>query len=204
MYRHIIWDFDGTLFDTYPVMAGVFKELLESEGMIESVETIEKQWRISASHALSYYQDKYKIDDAFIADYKRKKLAAEMEQSKPFAEIEALCKYIASTGRKNYLLTHRGESSIELLRKYDLERYFSQCITSKEGFARKPSPAAIHHLMSEHQIEKTEAIMIGDRDLDLISGKNAGISACYFTNESEGNEHCDYIIHDFKQLYSII
>ncbi|MDW2886482.1 hypothetical protein [Exiguobacterium artemiae] len=32
MYRHVIWDFDGTLFDTYPVMATVLQEMLRGQG----------------------------------------------------------------------------------------------------------------------------------------------------------------------------
>ena len=31
-YRHIIWDFDGTLFDTYPVMARAFTETMNEAG----------------------------------------------------------------------------------------------------------------------------------------------------------------------------
>gem|GEM_PF-3872585 len=32
MYQHIMWDFDGTLFDIYPVMADSFRVTLEKKG----------------------------------------------------------------------------------------------------------------------------------------------------------------------------
>ncbi|GIO25031.1 HAD-IA family hydrolase [Oceanobacillus sp. J11TS1] len=204
MYRHIIWDFDGTLFDTYPVMAKVFRELLKEQGIEEPVEEILKQMKVSASFALSYYEKKYQIDNEFVTKYKKRKKEAEFELSKPFEGIEEICKYIHSTNRQNYLLTHRGESSIELLKLFGLYDYFSDFITSKQGFERKPSPDAINYLINKYNMIHSEAIMIGDRDLDLLSGKNAGISACYFTDGQEKNSNSDYIINNFQQLCSIV
>lgn len=204
MYKHIIWDFDGTLFDTYPVMAKVFKELLQKQGIEEPLEQIVSQLRVSASSALKYYEIKYQIDIEFITKYKTQKKEAEIELSRPFEGIEEVCKYIHTTNRKNYLLTHRGESSIELLKKYDLYDYFSEFITSKQGFERKPSPDAINYLINKYNMILSESIMIGDRDLDLLSGKNAGISACYFTEGNDENNYADYTIKKFSQLYSIV
>lgn len=43
MFKHVIWDFDGTLFDTYPVMAKIFKDLLEKENIEEPIDEIVKK-----------------------------------------------------------------------------------------------------------------------------------------------------------------
>jgi HAD superfamily hydrolase (TIGR01549 family) len=204
MYKHFIWDFDGTLFNTYPVMANVFRETLKEQEIDEPLEDIVRQMKVSASSALKYYEKKYQIDNEFITKYQKRKKEAELELSKPFDGIEEICKYIHSTNRKNYLLTHRGDSSIELLKTYGLYGYFSDFITSKQGFERKPSPDAINYLIKKYNMIPSEAIMIGDRDLDLLSGKNAGISACFFTEEDENNNNADYIINNFQQLYSIV
>ncbi|NRD79885.1 HAD-IA family hydrolase [Bacillus sp. BRMEA1] len=204
MYNHIIWDFDGTLFDTYPVMAKIFKEALKEKEIEEPLEEIVKQMKVSASSALRYYEKKYHIDNDFITKYKKRKKEAELELSRPYEGIKEICTYIHSTNRKNYLLTHRGESSIQLLKKYDLYDFFSDFITSKQGFERKPSPNAINYLINKYNMIHSESIMIGDRDLDLLSGKNAGISACYFTEGNDKNNYADYTINSFEQLYSIV
>lgn len=68
---------------------------------------------------------------------------------------------------------------------YGLYGYFSDFITSQQGFERKPSPDAINYLINKYDMIHSETIMIGDRDLDLLAAKNAGISACYFTDENE-------------------
>ncbi len=204
MYKHIIWDFDGTLFDTYPVMAKIFKELLKREGIDEPLSEIVKQMRVSMSSALKYYENKYQIEKDFITKYQLQRKEMELELSKPFEGIVEICKHIHSTNRKNYLYTHRGESSIKLLEIYGLYGYFSDFITSQQGFERKPSPDAINYLINKYDMIHSETIMIGDWDLDLLAAKNAGISACYFTDENEKNDNSDYKINNFKQLCSIV
>ncbi|QAA32475.1 HAD-IA family hydrolase [Clostridium manihotivorum] len=204
MYKHIIWDFDGTLFDTYTVMATTFKETLEAHGFEAPIEEILKYMKVSMSTAAQYYSQKFGIDDDFLSEYSRRRKDAEEENCKPYAGIEEVCRYIHSSGKNNYLYTHRGESSIRFLKKYGLYDYFTDFITKGSGFERKPSPEAIEYLIKKHNILKHEAIMIGDRELDILSGKNAGIYGCYFNEAGINIEVADHIVSDFSQLYSII
>lgn len=204
MYKHIIWDFDGTLFDTYPVMAKVFKNELEQEGIEEPIDKILGYMKVSISHTIKHYKKLYDIDDDFIERYTQHRRIREMELCKPFDGIEEICRYISTTDRKNYLYTHRGESALEFLKKYHIYEYFTDFITSQNGFLRKPSPEAINYLIDEYDIIQNEAIMIGDRDLDILSAKNAGIHTCFLTDTDETDSIADYTINDVQQLYSII
>ncbi|MDX8342626.1 HAD-IA family hydrolase [Rossellomorea sp. YZS02] len=204
MYKHIIWDFDGTLFDTYPVMAGTFKETLKQDGIDEPLEEIMKHMKVSMTYAFNHYGEKYGIGTEFITAYDSRRKEVEFDLSKPFEGMMELCKYIHETGRRNYLYTHRGESSMRMLEDFGMIGYFSDFITSEHGFERKPSPDAIHHLIRTHGIDQSEAIMIGDRDLDLQAGKNAGISSCYFADELVANTHADYVVTSVEELYKII
>ncbi|KFN01731.1 phosphoglycolate phosphatase, haloacid dehalogenase-like family [Bacillus clarus] len=49
---NILWDFDGTLFDTYPVYTTIFSEILGDA--VDKKEIYEKL-KISYSHAIHYY-----------------------------------------------------------------------------------------------------------------------------------------------------
>jgi FMN phosphatase YigB (HAD superfamily) len=51
---------------------------------------------------------------------------------------------------------------------------------------------------------RDEAIMIGDRELDVLSARNAGIHGCFFSESGEKSNIADFSINDFRQLYSII
>lgn len=204
MYKHIIWDFDGTLFDSYPAMGSAFKSLLEEQGIDEPLDEILKYMKVSMAHAIRHYEEKYHISSDFIDRYGKKRKEIEISICRPFSGIEELCKYIHTSGKNNYLYTHRGESSIIFLKKYGLYGYFTDFITSQNDFERKPSPDAINYLVNKYKMLHGEALMVGDRDLDILSAKNAGIHSCYFNDEGEKSNIADYTINKFEELYSII
>ncbi|MGX1265113.1 HAD superfamily hydrolase (TIGR01509 family) [Rossellomorea marisflavi] len=203
MYQHIMWDFDGTLFDTYPVMADSFRVTLEKNGISEPLEEIMGLMRISMSTAIEHYQGLHRFDEAFLNDYHAERKLRELD-AKPFEGIAHLCAQIHKTGRHNYLYTHRGESAVSMLKTFGLAEYFTDFITEEHGFERKPSPDAILHLLSKHAIAPKKAIMIGDRDLDIMAGKNAGIDACLFTDKPVSDSQADYIIHEIHELGPIL
>lgn len=204
MYKHIIWDFDGTLFDSYSAMGSAFKSLLEENGIEEPLDEILKYMKISMAHAIQHYKEKYHINSEFIDSYDIRRKDMEISLCRPFSGIEEICKYIYTSGKNNYLYTHRGESSIIFLKKYGLYDYFTDFITSQHGFERKPSPDAINYLAIKYNMIRDEALMVGDRDLDVLSAKNAGISSCYFTESNRISNIADFTINNFNQLYSIL
>jgi len=63
MYYHIIWDFDGTLFDTYPLMTITFAKTLETEGYSENPAQIMELMKVSELHLLEYCKNKYGTEE---------------------------------------------------------------------------------------------------------------------------------------------
>ncbi|WP_433747318.1 HAD-IA family hydrolase [Falsibacillus pallidus] len=203
MYKHVMWDFDGTLFDSYPIMGKIFQESLLNIGIDEPLDEILKHMKVSMTEAFNHYEKTYQINDEFKENYHAKRTKQEIEMAEPFQGALEICKYIHESGGKNYLYTHRGQSSIVMLKKFGMYDYFTDFITSEHGFERKPKPDAIQFLLDKHGINKEEAIMIGDRDLDILAAKNAGISACFFSENGDTSSHADYNITDFEQLRSL-
>jgi HAD superfamily hydrolase (TIGR01549 family) len=204
MYKHIIWDFDGTLFDTYEVMGKALQLSFHKIGVVESLEDIIRLMKISISETLQYYIGKHRIDEDFIKDYQNTRREMELDECKPYPGVIEILKYIKDNGGDNYLFTHRGVSSITFLQKHQIYDYFTDCITSKHSFERKPSPAAILYLVEKYQMKPEEAIMIGDRDLDILSAKNAGIQACFFDDAGAVCRAADYNIKHIVQLHELI
>jgi HAD superfamily hydrolase (TIGR01549 family) len=204
MFKHIIWDFDGTLFDTYEVMGKALQVTFRKIGVNEPLEDIIRLMKVSISEALKYYIRMYHIDEGFIKDYETTRREMELEECNPYPGVLELLKNIKETGRYNYLFTHRGISSITFLQKHQIYDYFTDCITSEHSFERKPSPAAILHLAEMYQMKPEEAIMIGDRDLDILSAKNAGIRACFFDDTGVICGAADYNIKHIIQLNEIL
>ena len=66
MIRNIIWDVDGTLFDTYPPIARAFKRAIEYLGKDVSIDRIEELSKISLNHCVSTISTEYKPETADI------------------------------------------------------------------------------------------------------------------------------------------
>lgn len=205
MYRHFIWDFDGTLFDTYPVMAKAFRDTLLEVGFEEDIEQIITHMKISIAHTFQHYQEKYGIRPDVRDRFRMRRLEEEMKYNAPFPGAEEICATIANSNRHNYLYTHRSSSAVEFLKKYGLYEYFTDFILKEDGFERKSSPQALNFLVQKHNIKKEEAIMIGDRDIDILAGKNAGMATCLFQEaESDAIEYADVKISEIIQLNRIL
>jgi len=202
MYKHIIWDFDGTLFDTYPVMAAAFQHTLAAKGLEEPLEDIERTMKVSISHAAAHYRDKYQLDTDFFNRYASQRTTFERRFAAPFPLIPDMCRTIQRRGDFNYLYTHRGQSALEFMDKYHLTRFFRDFITSQQSFPRKPSPDAINYLTKKYGMEPYETLMIGDRAIDILAAHNAGIHSCLFADHID--IQCPSATHRIESLDTLL
>lgn len=206
MFSDIIWDFDGTLFDTYPSIAGAFQRALKEEGIEQNQEEILKQIRISVTHGINYYRDNYSMNiKSFVDRYVKYEDKTDVTKIFPFPYAREICSEIIDKGRRNYILTHRDKSIFKFLRHHDMLHLFTEVVTEEYGFKRKPDPEAYVYILNKHNINKESALMIGDRELDLTGAKNAGIKSCLFdVCECNFRHLADYVIESMKELEKII
>ena len=189
MIRNIIWDFDGTLFDTYPMTVNSFRRALKDNDIDETNENILNYLKISDKHAVYHFKQLYGLDDAFIDKYRLYKENIGLEMVRPFPFALEVCKKLIGLGGRNYIITHRGDSTFEFLQYYGMEDYFTEIITKKYGFKRKPDPEAFLYLIEKYKIDRSSALVIGDRECEILGAKAAGIRMClYNTNNVEFTE----------------
>ncbi|WP_139904911.1 HAD-IA family hydrolase [Clostridium thermarum] len=204
MFKEIIWDFDGTLFDTYPGIVYTYKHALDELGIEEDEEAILELLKRSAKEAIEYYRDTYKLDDSFIHLIKKHK-ETEIDMAKPFPYAEEVCRRIAESGRRNYILTHRGYTTQELLQQYNMEDLFTEIITGHSGFKRKPDPEGYAYLVDKYNMKKEEVLIVGDRELEILAAKALGVKVClYDTNKIKYIEKPDYVVTSLQEVKDII
>jgi phosphoglycolate phosphatase-like HAD superfamily hydrolase len=205
MIKDIIWDFDGTLFDTYPGIVASFRKALKDNGIDESDEHILNYFKISESYATSHFKELYGLDDALAEKFTDYKKDITPEMVKPFPFVVDVCREFVALGGRNYVITHRGDSTIKYLKHYGLMCYFTEVITKKNAFKRKPDPEAFIYLIDKYNINKSTAMVIGDRECEILGGKAAGIKTClYNTNNISLDVAPDFYLDSFKSLLNIV
>ena len=94
----------------------------------------------------------------------------------PFPDAEAVLAAVVKQGGRNYLYTHRNETARWYLETYGLAGYFADMLMAEEGFPAKPAPDAVLALIARNRLDPAECVMVGDREIDGMAGKNAGIA----------------------------
>lgn len=200
-YQHYIWDFDGTLFDAYPVMTKAMIETLKTFDIYDDEVRILALMKVSMGYMMEVLEQEYKLGDALVEVYSRTRIQMESEELQPFAHVKAALKRIQENGGDNHLFTHRGVSALEFLDDYGMLDFFKGRITKDSNMPRKPSPEGMYHLIETYHLDPKKTIMVGDRDIDLLSAKNADLATCYLRIGNDGPlDIADYEIRSFEDF----
>lgn len=173
-FESFIWDLGGTLLDNYVSSSQAFLRTLEQEGRTADLEEIYASLKEATDVAILRYA-------AGIPDFRRKyrlEEAKELAQPVLFPGIPQLLEELQAAGAQHFLVSHRDKQVIEILKATGILSYFTEIVTSDQGFARKPSPEAFLYLKNKYHLENT--LVIGDRPMDMIAGQNAGMATYLF------------------------
>lgn len=203
--RDIIWDVDGTLFDTYPAIARAFRAALRDAGHDAGPGRIIDLARQSLAHCTASLAAEYGLDQAgFEAAVARHYEATRPTDQPPFPGARELCERICEAGGQNLIVTHRGpRGTAELLAAAGLSELFSGSITRADPYPRKPDPAAFNAIIRRHGLRREATMAIGDRDIDVMAGKAAGVVTCFF-GDAPGGVDPDITITDFRELAKLL
>ncbi|MBQ8258554.1 MAG: HAD-IA family hydrolase [Clostridia bacterium] len=203
-YKHLIYDFDGTLSDTYPCFTETVLELIKKYGISDTYENVYSNLKVNVGYALKQY-DLGKDAAEARRDFHviHNELAPKIQ--KPYPEAEEILRYAMAQGHKNYLYTHSGKIVKILLEQWGIADCFEDIIDSTMKFPTKPAPNALNYLCEKHGLDKKDCLMIGDRDIDTDCGRNAGMKGCLFDPDHYYDKaDVDYRIENLLELKNII
>ncbi|WP_290034074.1 HAD-IA family hydrolase [Ligilactobacillus cholophilus] len=182
MYREFFWDFDGTLFDTYPGMVKAFITVFKDENIDLDESAVYKRMRqTSLGQTFKYYCDQNGLQDPKKMRELYNPVEEKLEENMhPFVGVKDVLERVVDEGGHNYLMTHRNQSSLEMLDGFDLKKYFKDAVTAEKSFPRKPNPASLNSLVEKYELNPENCVMVGDRVLDIEAAHNAKMSGILF------------------------
>ena len=205
MIRHLIWDVDGTLFDTYPAIVGSLHAAAVDLGAPATYEETHDLALVSIDHCLATLSATYDLSlDMLGADFDRRYQEVPPEDQPPFDGAPEVCQLIHSRGGLNLIVTHRRRAGLDrLLTTHGLADLFTDIISHDDGYPRKPDPGAFRTLIERHRLPRDESLAVGDRDIDILAAHSAGLAAAHFgTNPITTTP--DVVLPDFGTLRRLI
>ena len=151
--KHIklfIWDFDGTLVDSYPYSVSCMQRALADFGHEASYFEVLEQMMDTIGVAIRYFTDKYEIPD-FGERFWEYHRTGQRPPTVVFDGIPEVLQRIEELGGINLIFSNRNESIYPLLEEAGLRDRFTEIVTTEHpSFAWKPAPDAIEYLMETY------------------------------------------------------
>ncbi len=179
MYKAIVWDLDGTVLDTlYDLWASV-NAALAAHGMpARSYEEIRAFLGNGMQNLLSRSVPEgtseemlTQVLETYVPYYK-----AHMEDhTAPYPGVLAMLDTLKARSVKLALVSNKADIHTKgLVKKYFGDR-MTVAVGAREGVPIKPAPDAVFAALSEMGVDPSEAVFVGDTEVDVATGLNAGM-----------------------------
>ena len=180
----VAFDCDGVMFDTTKANMAYYNEILQHFGRPTLTPD---QFAYCHSHtadqSISY----------LFNDDKRFKEAQQYRKSMsyiPFLKymvVEPYLKLLLEELRPRYktaIATNRSNTMDRVLSEHGLEGYFDLVVSSSDVNRPKPYPDPLIKILEYFEIEASNALYVGDSELDEIAAKAAGVPFVAYQNRS--------------------
>jgi len=206
MINNLIWDLDGTLFDTYPSISAAFEEAVQRLGGSVPRNRIMPLARISFDHCVEQLSAQTGLDkQAIFEEFSSLYANIPPEVSPPFPSTRGLCTWAVVTGGKNVIVTHRQRITTEaLLDAHKFRELLTGWITYDDGLARKPDPQTFLTAFERFDVDPSVSLAIGDRDIDLEAAESAGVAYTCAYGPGPFNLDADFVVQDFDDLLLLL
>lgn len=180
MIKLVMYDLDGTLFDTASEIAAAVNLTLEEFGA-EPVD----EWRVRAwiGHgAVKLIEDAWRtmkpghqLGDV-MASFTRHYHDTVGKSSKPYPYVMETLQQLKALGIKQAVITNKESSFTgRVLEMHGLEGFFDLVVSGDTLPVRKPDPAVIQHCLNALGQTAGKSIFVGDSDIDVATAKAAGV-----------------------------
>ena len=209
-FKCFIFDLDGTLLDTVEDLTRAFNYMRRSLNYPEiSRERVEKMIGngmrdvIEQSFAEMNKTPTVEEVDSALDTMRNYYLQHTVVTTKPYAGVIETLQFMREKGCKTAVVTNKyTNAAVDILQKFDMNKYFDCVFGNGEGFPLKPAPDLLWECAKRTDTAISDCVMVGDNYTDLGSARNAGCKSifCRYGYGVELEEKPDFYIDKFQEL----
>lgn len=210
MIKAILFDFDGTLADTNPLIIRTFKETfatLLTDRAISEAEILNCIGPTLEQTGAKYFPEN---PDGFVATYREFNSKYHDEMIKVYPGIIEMVRVLKEKGLKLAIVSSkRRDFVIRGLQQTGLVQFFDYIVAADDVKKPKPDPEPIEKAMQHYGITTAECLMVGDNEHDIHGAKNAKVKSIAVGWAIKGVDYLkalnpDYLVMDTMEIVKIV
>ncbi|EAZ89104.1 HAD-IIIC family phosphatase [Crocosphaera chwakensis] len=203
----IVFDFDGTLADTYEAFITIANSLSEEFGYKPVDEQEQEKLKNLSARDLIKHSEISPLKIPFVLKRVKSELNHKIKDLEPIKEIPTCVKQLKNKGYTLGIITSNAEDNvISFLQNHELDQFFDFIYTGSTLFGKHK---IIKKLLKEKQLLPHEFIYIGDETRDINSAKKShvkciGVTWGFNSSEALAKEKPDFLINHPNELITIL
>lgn len=220
----VLFDFDGTLVNTTPLILHCFRATWEKlfgftlpethyihtfgipidTAMQQLLNTMMNELRVAP------VADIQQAAEEMVSTYREFNLALHDQMIEPFAEVDEMLLKLKAGGKQLGLVTSKKRVGAERgMRIFEMQNFFDVIICAEDVSQHKPHPEPLLHAMEKLSAHPASTIYAGDSTHDIIAGRAAGlitVAAAWgpFTRAALQAARPDYILETPLKLSRLL
>jgi HAD superfamily hydrolase (TIGR01549 family) len=209
--KAVVFDFDGTIVDTFEHNIRALEMTLASRNLHYSREELRA---IMGMLLVEIYEKLAPGEDAELLTRQHQATQETPELFELIAEYEGLRELIEELQGQHIKLaiqTNRSRASLQLILDHlELEPFFDCIITPQDITHPKPHEEGILKIAKILRVQPAEMMMVGDSHFDILAGKTAKTAATVGLTHGFGKREeleaagADYIIDSLAELPRLV
>lgn len=211
MIRTVLFDFDGTIFDTGE---GITKSVLYALNKLGIDERLEDLFVFCGPPLVTMFKERYSFDDETadlaVSYFRERYSPIGWKECKPYPGIAELIRTLRERNKEIIVATSKPTHfANQIIEEYGMKSLFDLVVGSSFNGDRTTKSEVIQEAMRLSSHSAKEMIMVGDRKYDVIGAHSLGIPCIGVrygfseVNELE-NACCDFIVDEPKDILDII
>ena len=192
--RAILFDLDGVLVDSFDAWLAALNDALKifNHNEITKDEFIDKYWGHDLFDNIEKMNLTYEVGEACNNFYKN-----HIEKIKIYPYTKDILVKL-NMYKKGVITNTPKDSATQVLKQFDIYRYFELVLTSNDVKISKPNPEIVIKSCKLLNLKPSEVILIGDTRSDVKAGEAAGCKVIGV------NVDADYTIKNISELNNLI
>jgi phosphoglycolate phosphatase len=217
-FRVVIFDYDGTLFDTRPAIVHCLRRSFEKCGrQIPAADVVADAVRSGAALPDAMLQLDGRLTrnptalNELVVTYRKLYRDEGAALVRAFPGVPDTLRRLRHGGTKCVVVSNKGIEAVQ--RSFDeagLSPLIDLMVGDQPGNPKKPDPAIVSNLIvPRYAVRKEEMLIVGDTEVDILFGKRTGIASCWACYGYGDAQRCralepEHVISSITELPAVV